>query len=137
MNTRVILSIFLSALMLLIISSNDSSAVKPRRLPSRAPAKIEHDLGKLNLGDFKAKDISVTFWSSHDAASRLENIKLAAQAKDDPEKQHIGVNIDDEPDLYRAYLLRDKLHNDTLQLRVDSNIAKDLAAAYGYGTFYY
>lgn len=123
--------------MLLIISSNDSSASKPARNPGRAPAQIEHDMGMVNLNSLKDKKVSVTFWSSDNAASRMENIKNATEAKTDPNREHIGVNIDDAPDLFQAYLLRDHLENDSLQLRADGSVARNLAETYGYTTVYY
>lgn len=137
MNKRIILSIFLAALMLLIVSNNSTSASSRSRNPGRAPSRIEHDMGMVDLNALKDKKVSVTFWSSDNAASRMENIKNAAEAKNDPARKHIGVNIDDEPKLFQAYLLRDHLEDDTLQLRAEGDIARQLTDTYGYTTVYY
>lgn len=136
MNTRIILSIFLAALMLLIITGQNTAAEKPQQRVGKLPPQIEHDMGKIDLDSLKGQDVTVTFWSSDNAASRLENIKYAAEAQANPKRKHIGVNIDDEPELYKAYLLRDHLNEDSLQIRVEGEIAKNLAHAYGYTTVF-
>lgn len=123
--------------MLLLISSNDSAAVKPKRVRSRMPAQIEHDMGVVDLNALKAKNVSVTFWSSEDAASRLENVKLAMEARANPDRKHIGINVDDAPAIFRAYLLRDRLHQDSLQFRAEDGVARELVDAFGYSTVYY
>lgn len=114
---RASLSIFLAALVLLMISSHDTFASHRRNFPERAPREIEHALGTLDLDSVAAgQRLSVTFWSGEDATSRMENIYLAAQAREDPGLTHIGVNVSDAPELFRAYLERDRLGGDSLQL---------------------
>ncbi len=137
MNTRTLFSTFLAVLMLLLITSNDSAAVKPKRIRSRVPSQIEHDMGVIDLDSLRGQNVSVTFWSSDDAASRLENVKLAMEARANPGRKHIGINIDDAPAIYRAYLLRDRLHQDSLQFRAKGEEIRDMVDTFGYHTVYY
>lgn len=116
MTYKVPLSIFLAALVLLMISSRDTFAAHRHNYPLRPPQEIEHTLGVLKLHDIDAPNVSVTFWSADDAASRVENIKEALRAKNNPQLTHIGVNVGDDPALAAAYLRRDKLDGDSLQL---------------------
>lgn len=135
MKYRTPFSIFLAALTLLLISSRDSYASKIHNYPARPPQSIEHALGTLYLDSLGSGNVSVTFWNADDAASRLENIKETARAKSDPNLTHIGVNIGDSPDLAQAYLRRDALDSDTLQL-IASPEATSSLRKYGLGTIY-
>lgn len=135
MKYRTPFSIFLAALVILLISSRDSYASKIHNYPVRPPQSIEHALGTLNLDSLNSRNISVTFWSAEDAASRLENIKETARARTDPSLTHIGVNIGDNPELAQAYLRRDALDSDTLQL-IASPEATTALQKYGLGTLY-
>lgn len=136
MNYRAPLSIFLAALVLLLISSRDSAASQLRNYPTRPPENIEHRLGTLNLGDLGAQNVSVTFWNVDNAAARMENIKEAARAKADPNLTHIGINVGDSPELAEAYLRRDALAGDSLQLLANPDDADRLAETYGFRTLY-
>lgn len=110
------MSIFLAAIVLLMISSRDTFASRRRNYPLRLPEEIEHTLGVLRMKDLDSQRVSVTFWSADDAASRIENIKESMRAKNDPNLTHIGVNVDNRPELAAAYLRRDNLDGDTLQI---------------------
>lgn len=135
MKYRTPFSIFLAALVILLISSRDSYASKLHNYPTRPPQSIEHALGTLNLDELSSRNVSVTFWNSNDAASRLENIKETARAKADPNLTHIGVNVGDNPDLAQAYLRRDALAFDSLQLIAVPEATPGLRK-YGLGTLY-
>lgn len=134
MINRVPLSIFLAALVLLLISSRDSFAARRHDYPLMPPEEIKHSLGVLKTSDLDAEHLSVTFWSADDAASRLENIKEALRAKNDPKLMHIGVNVGDDPRLAAAYLKRDALDGDSLQVLAlpESNLKEQ----YGLRTLY-
>ncbi len=136
MTYRTPLTLFLAALVLLLISSHDTAASQFHDYPQRPPQEIAHELGVLNMADFGSQRLSVTFWSSDDAASRLENIREAHRAKYDPTLTHIGVNLSDPHDLFNAYLQRDRLTGDPLQLRVSGDNARTLLDTYGYRTLY-
>lgn len=137
MSYRAPLSIFLAALVLLLISSRDTFASHRRNYPLRPPDEIEHTLGVLRLQQEQdSQRVSVTFWSADDAASRIENIKEAARARSNPRLTHIGVNVGDHPDLAAAYLRRDALDNDTLQLFAAPEVVPWLISTYGYRTVY-
>ena len=116
MTHRVSLSIFLAALALLLLSSHDTSASRRRNYPLRVPDEIAHTLGVLRMQDLDSQRVSVTFWSTDDAVSRMENIWEALRAKNDPTLTHIGVNVDANPGLAAAYLQRDNLDGDSLQV---------------------
>ncbi|MCM1310790.1 MAG: hypothetical protein NC301_07190 [Bacteroides sp.] len=134
MTYRVPLSIFLAALVLLLISSRDTFAAHRHNYPLRAPEEIQHTMGVLKMQDLDSQRVSVTFWSADDAASRIENIKETLRAKNDPHLTHIGVNVGDDPALAAAYLKRDALDSDTLQ--VFALPESGLAEEYGHRTVY-
>jgi len=136
MTYRAALSIFLAALVLLLVSSRDTFASRRHNYPVRPPEEIEHTLGVLRLQDLDSQRVSVTFWSTDNAASRLENIKQAARARTDPGLTHIGVNIGDDPAVAAAYLRRDALASDSLQLFATPESTPSLASTYGYRTLY-
>lgn len=136
MTYRLPLSIFLAALVLLLISSRDTYVSRLHNYPTRPPEEIEHTLGVLKMQDLDSQRVSVTFWSSGHAASRLENIKEALRARNDPDLTHIGVNLGDDPDLAAAYLRRDALDGDSLQLFALPGNAPSLASTYGLRTLY-
>ncbi len=135
MKYRTPFSIFLAALVILLISSRDSYASRLHDYPTRPPQSIEHALGTLNINQPESRNLSVTFWNSNDAASRLENIKETARAKTDPNLTHIGVNVGDQQELAMAYLRRDALASDSLQIIATPEAATSLQK-YGLGTFY-
>lgn len=135
-NYRAPLSIFLAALVLLLISSRNSAASQLHNYPTRPPENIEHRLGTLNLADLGTQNVSVTIWNADNAASRMENIKETARAKADPNLTHIGINVGDNPDLAEAYLRRDALAGDSLQLFATPDQAEHLAKTYGFRTLY-
>lgn len=134
---KAIISIFLSALVLLMISSHDTYASHRHSVVVEPPREIAHTDGIINVSDTKGKRVNVTFWSSEDAASRLENIQKTIEARLDTTQVHIGVNLDDEPEVYREYLKRDNLHTDSNQYLADDAVAHSLTETYGYGTLYY
>lgn len=129
---RVILSIFLAATALLLIASHDSLAAH-NHLPSTvAPSTIEYDGGTLDLSQMRGKEVVVTLWSSNDAASRLENMTYAAQARRDSSIEHIGINLDESPELHLELLKRDRLTDDSLQLHASGDAASRLLSTYGH-----
>lgn len=133
---RTPITLFLAALALLIISSHDTAASQLHDYPKRPPREIAHELGVLKMADFGSQRLSVTFWSGDDAVSRMENIREAHRAKHDPTLTHIGVNLSDSRDIFNAYLRRDRLTDDPLQLRVSGDNARTLLDTYGYRTLY-
>lgn len=136
MTYRAPLSIFLAALVLLLISSRDSFASHRHNYPVQPPEEIRHALGVLRLQDLDSQRVSITFWSTEDAASRLENIKEANRARNDAGLTHIGVNVGDDRNLAAAYLRRDALDTDSFQLFADPGTVPYLRSSYGYRTLY-
>lgn len=115
---KAIVSIFLAALTLLLMSSHDSFAGGTQRRDGAPPAQIVTANGVIDVDSLaQGRRVTVTYWSSLDAASRLENLQRAAEARHDPTLIHIGLNIDDSPEIFRQYLLRDHLQDDPLQLQ--------------------
>lgn len=134
MKYRAPFSIFLAALVLLLISSRDTFAAHRHNYPLQPPSEIEHSRGILKLDDFENQKLSVTFWSADDAASRVENIKETLRAKNDPNLTHIGVNVGDDKELAEAYLKRDELFGDSLQIFAVAE--SGLQSEYGLRTLY-
>lgn len=122
---------------MLLISSHDTAASQRHDYPRRPPAEIQHALGVLKMHELGPQNVSVTFWSSDDAASRMENIREAERARHDPTLTHVGVNLsEDSPEIFNAYLLRDKLADDSLQLLAAPDVARELRDTYGLRTVY-
>lgn len=134
---RAIISIFLAALVILLISSHDTFASRRHNVPMVPPREIQHIAGVIRPDSIPTKRVSLTLWSSNDAGSRIENMKQASLARRDPDLTHIGVNIDDTPDIFKEFLRRDNLDADPNQYLVDDEAAHSLASTYGYGTWYY
>lgn len=134
---RAIISIFLGALVLLLISSHDTFASRRHNVPAVPPREIEHTTGVFRADSVASGRVSLTLWSSDDAASRLENMKQASLARHDPDLTHIGVNLDDTPELFKDFLRRDNLDDDPNQYLATDEVAHALASTYGYGTWYY
>lgn len=128
-------SVFLAALTILLISSHDTAASKLHNYSESHPRDIEYALELLELRDVDPQQhLSITLWSSEDAESRLENIRRASLARNNPDLTHIGVNLTDSEDIFNAYLLRDNLAGDSLQLHASGAAANNLMNTYGYRT---
>lgn len=134
---RVILSIFLAAVLLAILGSHRTLANRSEQLRLVPPSEIHTTDGTIIPSTLGGKKVSITFWSSNDAGSRLENIQKSIEARADSGMVHIGMNIDDAPALFREYLRHDNLHADTNQYLADEAAARTLQDTYGYGTMYY
>lgn len=134
---KAIISIFLAALVMLMISSHDTFASHQHGVGVEPPRRIAHTEGVVDIANHAGKKVNVTFWSSEDAASRIENIQKSIEARLDTNQVHIGINMDDTPELYREYLSRDNLTHDPNQYLADDAIAHSLTETYGYGTLYY
>ena len=134
---RAIISLFLSAVVILLISSHESLASRQHNVPGTPPREIEHTSGTFRPSDVGTKRVSLTLWSSNDAASRIANMQNAAIAARDSDITHIGINLEDSPELFRDFLRRDNLTENPTQYLVTDEVAHSLASTYGYGTWYY
>ena len=131
-----IFSIFLAAVVVVLLSGHSEAyPARPESHPV-VPAVIEHDGGVLRLSDIGGDDqrVSVTLWSSDNAASRAANALRAAEARRDSTLTHIGVNVDPSEEIYREILRRDRLDGDSLQLHIRGREAARLLATMGYTT---
>lgn len=136
MKKRAIISIFLAAAVFVLIVSHTTSATQTQLPVSQMPPEVAHTLGVLKLHELEKQRVTMTLWSSDDAASRMENIELARAAEADPNYTHIGVNIADPEALYEGYLLRDGLSDDPYQLLATAETAEQLFSTYGYTTLH-
>lgn len=134
---RAIISVFLAAVVILLISSHETFASRQRNVPGTPPREIEHTGGTFRPTDVGSRRVSLTLWSSNDAASRIENMQQAAIAAKDPEHTHVGINLEDSPEMFRDFLRRDNLSESPTQYLVTDEVAHSLASTYGYGTWYY
>lgn len=120
---KAIFSIFLAALVVLLISTHLTYAAMPAPRPHKAaqgplPAQIVHDGGTLLTSSLADKTVTWTVWNSNDAEARVRNATLAAAARRDPNVVHIGINTDPSARLHHALLQRDGLAGDPYQLHV-------------------
>lgn len=136
MDYRALFTIFLSVAVVVLLFSHRSSASQVKGCSNQAPAEIQHSEGVLRLHELTPQRVSVTFWSGDDAASRIENITEANRARLSPTHTHIGVNLTDSPELFKAYLERDDLAGEPYQLRATDASARFLRSTYGYRTLY-
>lgn len=116
---KAIITIFLATLTaLLMLSSHNTFAGATQQRNGAPPAQIVTAQGVINVDSLaQGRHVTITYWSSRNAASRLENLQRAAQARRDSSLIHIGLNIDDSPEIYRQYLLRDNLQDDPTQFQ--------------------
>lgn len=139
---RTIISIFVAAVTFLLISSLSSHAIQAERVTptSHLPDEIAHDDGVINLhmlatqGD--SSKLAVTLWSYDNAESRLNNARNAARARTDKNFTHVGINVDDDKELYLEFLKRDQLADDSLQFHASGSDAEKLMAQLGLSTVY-
>lgn len=135
---RAIITVFLAALVIILISSHDTFASRQHHVTMTPPREIEHTTGTFRADSIRpGQRLSLTFWSSDDAASRIENIQQSMLAQNDSNLTHIGVNLDDSPEIFKHYMIRDNLSDTPNQYLVTDEVADALSAAYGYGTLYY
>ncbi len=121
----------------MLISSHESFASRQKNVPGTPPREIEHTAGTFRPADLGTKRVSLTLWSSNDAASRLQNMQNAAAAAKDSDLTHVGINVDDSPEMFRDFLHRDNLSENPTQYLATDEVAHALASTYGYGTWYY
>lgn len=131
---RVFISLTLAAAVLLLAFGHSSSATPLPYAVTQMPPEIVHTLGAIKTHELEGQRITMTLWSSQDAASRLENIQMAQAADADPGHTHIGVNVADPAPLFDAYLLRDGLAGNPYQVLATPESASQLLSAYGYTT---
>lgn len=134
---RAIFSIFLAAVVILLISSHDTYASRQHNVKAVPPREISHSTGTFNVDSVHSKRVSLTLWSSDNAASRIENMQKAELASKDPDWTHIGVNIKESPELFKEYLHRDRLDRNPTQYLATDEVAHALESTYGYGSWYY
>lgn len=134
MKKRALISIILAAAVIVLVVSHTSSATQSQQHFTQMPPEIAHTLGVFKLHELQHQRVTMTLWSSDDAASRMENIELAREAEADPNYTHIGVNISDPEMIYDAYLLRDGLSDDPHQFLATKEQASELFNTYGYTT---
>lgn len=128
---RIVFTIFLAVTVLLLISAHENPRL---RNPAAyiMPTLIYGDGDSIvSLADMRGKYVLLTFWSSDDAASRLSNITYSSLASKYPELEHIGVNFDSSPSMYREILKRDNLSGTSRQVRVEGASADKLINRYG------
>lgn len=136
---RLILTIFLAAAVIILISAYDRPFASHPDFNPRGFV-IEHpDSGSFDLDRLAGRHVMVTFWSSSDAESRLKNMYYAAMARHNPDLWHVGINMNDTPEMYREILRLDHLDGDSLQFHMGGDAAARMAGRYGlksrYNTF--
>ncbi|MDE6490763.1 MAG: hypothetical protein K2L49_06350 [Muribaculaceae bacterium] len=126
---RAILTLFLSAAVVILISAYDRPHSDVRF--SSGQFEIAQGDSIIPLSDTAGRNLLVTFWSSGDAVSRLSNIYYAAIARQNPALVHVGVNFDTSDDMFYEILRRDNLTGDPMQYHVAGQNAADMIRRYG------
>lgn len=126
---RAILTLFLSAAVVILISAYDRPV--PDDIFIRGRFEIPLGDSIVPMSDAGGRNMLVTFWSSGDAVSRLSNIYYSAIARRSPDIVHVGVNFDESAEMFREILRRDDLGDEPLQYHVTGRDAADMIRKYG------
>lgn len=126
---RAILTLFLSAAVVILISAYDRPATGD--IFTQGRFEIPRGDSIVPLSDAGGRNMLVTFWSSGDAVSRLSNIYYSAIARKDPRIVHVGVNFDESDEMFREILRRDHLGDEPMQYHVGGKDAADMIRRYG------
>ena len=127
---RCILTIFLSAAVLILISAYDRKPTETLFVPQHVAIE-RGDSCLFDVSSMNGRNVLITFWSSDDAKSRLSNMYYAALANKHDNMVHVGVNFDSSPELFREILRRDKLSGDSLQFHLSGDDAAKMINRYG------
>lgn len=101
--------------------------------------KVSNSDSELTLSQLRGKCVLLTFWSSADADSRIDNNKYAAwaNANSSDHLQYVAVNIGDDPELVSAIVKADGLDHKAQYVacgEVAKKIISDFRLAEGFGT---
>lgn len=100
---------------------------------------VSNSSSELTLSQLRGKCVLLNFWSSDDAASRIDNNMYAAwaNANSSDNLQYVAVNLGDDPELFSAIVKADGLDKDaqyTANGEDAKRIISDFRLAEGYGT---
>lgn len=127
------------ALMLFSTSglNNHRSGLK---IGEKAPElSLNNSAETLKLSQMKGNYVLLTFWSSSDAASRIDCSKYSTwiNANAPENLRHLSVNFDEHPELWREIAKRDNLAENA-QFNVSGSkaakIISDFGLEHGYGS---
>ncbi|MDE6307019.1 MAG: thioredoxin family protein [Muribaculaceae bacterium] len=128
---RAVFTIFLAVAVLLLISAHEGPLLRNTDTYSAPKLFFGDGDSAISLDDMRGKYVLLTFWSSGDAKSRLSNIMYSSLASRNTGLEHIGVNFDSSPSMFKEILKRDNLAGSPLQVRVDGISADRLISRYG------
>lgn len=138
MMKKTLFIIALSALAFMATSGfgNDNPAMNPGAFAPEL--RVGNADSILELSHLRGKNVLLAFWSSADAASRIDNNAYAAWASEcSPETlQYVAVNIGDDPELFAAIVKADGLDTRaqyTTTGEEAERIKSDFRLAEGYG----
>lgn len=127
-------------LMLLLTASSYSSSNSGTEVGEFAPSlKVCNDSTTADLSQMQGKYVLLTFWTSADAASRINCKKYDAwmEANNPTGLRHVSVNFDKEPTLFEEIAKRDGLDAKSqfnVRGKEAAKIIRDFRLADGYGT---
>lgn len=136
---KTLLSIALMAMLLFATSAYNRDAIGTRVGDSVPALAVANEQAAVDLNQMRGEYVLVTFWSSADAASRVQCNQYASWMKSNQPQglQHISVNFDKEPQLFQEIARRDKLDT-SAQFNVQgedaARIFSDFGLADGYGS---
>ncbi len=134
-----IVSVMLTALMLMATSGltrNNGGVADGQFAPNIV---LNNDSVKTTLQDMRGGYVLLTFWSSDDAGSRIQNTQYSAWVRENglTNLRHVSVNFDEKPELFMEIVRLDDL-DQYGQFNVSGMeaeaIANDYGLAAGYGS---
>lgn len=96
--------------LVLIFTSASGTIASDSRIGSKAASfTIGNDSSVVTLGNFSGKCVLLSFWSSADAVSRLDNMRYSKLAQGNDKLELVSVNFDRSRALFNEVVLADSL----------------------------
>ncbi len=127
--------------LLTLFTSAYYSAPADSRIGFKAPSLVlgndNNGLSPLQL--HRGENVLLTFWTSADAESRLQNMSYDRLSRNNDKFTHVSVNLDRSANVFNKIVAIDNLNRSsqfsTSQLDIQDNIIKSWRLEEGYHTF--
>ena len=136
---KTLLTIAVSGLLLLMTSAY-YSAPADSRIGFKAPSLVlDNNNGLSPLQQHRGENVLLTFWSSADAQSRLENMRYDRLSRQDgADYVHVSVNLDRSESVFNSIVVLDNLNRSaqfSASVDVQETIIKNWRLDAGFHSF--
>lgn len=127
--------------LLTLFTSAYYSAPADSRIGYKAPSLVlgNDNNGLSPLQQHRGENVLLSFWTSADAESRLQNMSYDRLSRDNDSFTHVSVNLDRSASVFNKIVAIDNLNRasqfSTSQLDIQDNIIKSWRLEDGYHTF--